>query len=429
MSSSALSNVRIVLVEPRYGGNIGQCARAMLNMGLTRLVLVSPREHLSDEARWMAREGQGLLEEAQVCGTLQEALAPVTLAIGTTRRVGKYRRPIRTPGEAVRDILPLLRENQVAFVFGREVSGLTSEELDRCQWIVSIPASKSFPSLNLAQAVLICCYELFVAVARQEALRGPDPEARRLAGPALLERFFAHLQDVLREIRFLVGDQAPAILRTLRRIFGRADLDPRDLRILHGILAQMDWYRRRGCPSGQEGIRWARAGDWPAIMDLLSECGLPAAGLHPPGSEPSSPCPPGARPQNGAGGEGSPASLCRVLVSHEAGGLSGCVALELHGVVALLRSLAVRPARRGQGMGRALVAEALAEARRCSVEEVYLLTTTASEFFTRLGFEPAPRSSAPTALHASAEWEGCCAGAAPMRLALAPSPASRPGHA
>jgi tRNA/rRNA methyltransferase len=240
-----LANVSVVLVEPQYGGNIGQCARAMFNMGLTRLVLVNPRDGITDESRWMARDAQAVLDEARHCGSLAEALSGATLAIGTTRRVGKYRRPACTAREAAARMLPLLPANEIALVFGREDNGLSGEDLDRCQWVISIPASGEFPSLNLAQAVLICAYELFLAAAGADPAAGEGNAPPRLAGPEKLERFYLHMEEVLSEIRFLVGDQAPSILRTLKRIFGRAGLDGRDLKILHGVFAQIEWYRRK----------------------------------------------------------------------------------------------------------------------------------------------------------------------------------------
>ena len=239
-----LSRISIVLVEPLYGGNVGQCARAMKNFGLTKLVLVNPREHKTAEAYWMAREGKSLVDDAEVHTCLEGALQDCGLAVGTTRRVGKYRRPAMSPEEFAREAASLTAENGVAVVFGREDSGLTASELSLCQWLVTIPADESFPSLNLAQAVLLMGYTLF-----RESLVAPTETSAaanvRLAGPAELERFYQHLEQTLNDIGFLHGDQAPAIMITLRRIFGRANLEPRDVKILRGVLGQMEWYKRR----------------------------------------------------------------------------------------------------------------------------------------------------------------------------------------
>jgi len=237
-----LERISVVLVEPLYGGNVGQVARAMKNFGLSHLVLVNPREHQTAESYWMAREGKSILDEAQVHTCLEGALQDAGLAVGTTRRVGKYSRPSLTPEEFAAQAAPLTRENTVALVFGREDSGLSAAELSLCQWIVTIPASEAFPSLNLAQAVLLMGYALFrrsLGETQTEA-----EEAVRLAGPTELERFYAHMKETLEAIGFLTGDQASAILISLRRIFGRANLEPRDVKILRGIFGQMEWYRR-----------------------------------------------------------------------------------------------------------------------------------------------------------------------------------------
>jgi tRNA/rRNA methyltransferase len=390
MPRADLSRVRIVLVEPHYGGNIGQCARAMLNMGLSRLSLVSPRQHLTSEAYWMAREAKGILEGAEIFDSLPAALASNNLAIGTTRRVGKYRRPILTCREAAQKLIPLLGKNEAALVFGREDSGLTGHELDRCQWLVSIPANESFPSLNLAQAVLVCCYELFLATGQTDV----DTTAPNLAGPELLERFYKHQEKVLQEIRFLHGDQAPSILRTLRRIYGRAALEPRDLKILHGVLAQMDWYRRRAEGQPEARIGRAREEDWPSVLSLLEESALPTAGLA------------GHRD--------------RLFVARAGDLIVGCVAVEVYRRGAILRSLAVRADHRRTGLGRRLVAEALSEARHSGTPTVFLLTEDGEEFFARCGFQASSRDAIPEPLRVSAELRGdvCPASATVMRLDL-----------
>jgi tRNA/rRNA methyltransferase len=243
-SSLDLARIRIVLVEPLYGGNVGQVARAMKNFGLSRLVLVNPREHQTAEAYWMAREGKSIVDEAEVHTCLEGALQDAGLAVGTTRRVGKYRRPALSPEEFVAEAAPLTADNNVAVVFGREDSGLTASELSLCQWLVTIPASEEFPSLNLAQAVLLMASTIF----RRSLLAPTETSAAagvRLAGPAELERFYQHLEQTLGDIGFLHGDQAPAIMITMRRIFGRSNLETRDIKILRGVLGQMDWYRKR----------------------------------------------------------------------------------------------------------------------------------------------------------------------------------------
>ena len=417
VSSTLLSGVRIVLVEPQYGGNIGQCARALLNTGLHRLVLVNPRAHLTEEAFWMARDGRRLLEEAEVTGSLAEALRPVGMALATTRRIGRHRPADFTPRQAAAHVVPLLEAgNGVALVFGREDNGLKSEEIDLCQGVISIPASAEFPSLNLAQAVLVCAYELFLAaLAHDKDGREEERNAGAdglLAGPERLERFYERLQAVLTDVGFLVGDQAPAVFRSLRRVFGRAGLDPRELKMLHGVLAQVEWFRNRAereraKAQGEKtpAIRWARAADFDPVRRLLARCELPETGLRAP-----------AVPPDDAHGAGL---AQRVLVAEADGAIQGCVALEFEIPFAMLRSLAVEPTWRGRGLGARLVAEALDEARRLGVTEVALLTRDAADWFSRLGFERIARERFPEALKRSPQWvHGCCASAEALRLTL-----------
>ena len=251
-----LDRVQIVLVEPLYGGNIGQVSRAMMNFGLSRLVLVNPREHLTAESYWMARDGKKIMDEAVVLPTLGAALEGIGLAVGTTRRISKYRRPALTPEDFALDVAPLTGENDVAIVFGREDSGLSAEELNLCQWIVSIPASEEFPSLNLAQAVLLMGYVMFRSTLAPDA-EAAEGAALRLAGSSELERFYQHLEETLGSIGFLAGDHSPSILISLRRIFGRANLESRDVAILRGILGQMDWFRKNSIGPVLAGERHA----------------------------------------------------------------------------------------------------------------------------------------------------------------------------
>jgi tRNA/rRNA methyltransferase len=232
-----LARISFVLVEPQQPGNIGSCARALANMGLTRLVLVSPPDHLGGDARRMAMGGSTVLEQARVARTLPQALAAAGLVIGTTRRAGKNRGPLLGMEEAaVRAIDAARAGNEVAMVFGREDSGLTTEELDACGLHATIPADPSYPSLNLAQAVLVAAYEL----RRAAAVEG-DPEPRDLATASEVEAFFGQLSETLDAIGFLNPQNPEEVMHALRRLFGRASLEPREVRILRGILSQTQW--------------------------------------------------------------------------------------------------------------------------------------------------------------------------------------------
>jgi tRNA/rRNA methyltransferase len=247
-----LARISFVLVEPQQPGNIGSCARALANMGLARLVLVSPPDHLSGDARRMAMGGSAVLEQARVARSLPEALGEAGLVIGTTRRTGKNRGPLLgIEAAAARAVEAARAGNEVAIVFGREDSGLTTEELDACGLLATIPADASYPSLNLAQAVLVGAYEL-----RRAAAVEPGPEPRSLALASEVEAFFEQLAEVLEEIGFLNPQNPEEVMHALRRLFGRAALEPREVRILRGVLSQVRWAaRRRSLESDPAGGR------------------------------------------------------------------------------------------------------------------------------------------------------------------------------
>ena len=237
---AALDNIRVVLVEPQHAGNIGGVARAMKNMALSRLVLVNPADHLAMEARMMAMHAFDILQHAQVVGTLSQAVADAGYVVGTTRRLGKSRQAQHSS----RSIAPLLLEfagsNPVALVFGREDSGLTNDELAQCHELISILAHPTFGSLNLAQAVLLVCYELYVTTATQPLSTLPT-----LATTAELERLYTRMREVLRRIGFLHGSSPDRMMGYFRRFFARYGLKSRDVKIFLGVFRQVEWYISR----------------------------------------------------------------------------------------------------------------------------------------------------------------------------------------
>ncbi|HEX9078349.1 MAG TPA: RNA methyltransferase [Desulfuromonadaceae bacterium] len=235
--SSALEHISIVLVEPQSPGNIGMVCRAMKNMGLTRLRLVKGCDRFHPEALKFAVAARDLLERAELFPDLASALADSTLTVGTTRRHGKYRQEIISPPQ----VAARLREQagpdcRAAIVFGREDSGLTTDELSLCRWHATIPSAESYGSLNLAQSVLVFCYELGKA--------GASPGGGRevqLADSGEMETLFGQMAACLRKIGFLNEQNPEHIMRSLRRLFFRAELDSREVAILRGMLTQIDW--------------------------------------------------------------------------------------------------------------------------------------------------------------------------------------------
>jgi tRNA/rRNA methyltransferase len=234
----SLENLTIVLVAPAGALNIGSTARAMANFGVADLRLVAPQtDHLQDEARKMAVKATVILEQATVFTDLESALADCRFALGTTRRFGKYRENLLHPDEAAAYSLPLLHHGRVALVFGREDRGLKTEELDLCQRLITIPTDDRLPSMNLAQSVAVCLYEF----ARSLGAGKGEGKGRKLATVLQLEEMFAHMRDTFRAVDYIDPQNPEHILRAYRRFLGRAGLDPREVRILRGLLSQIDW--------------------------------------------------------------------------------------------------------------------------------------------------------------------------------------------
>lgn len=236
---AALTNVRVVLVRPRGAANVGAVARAMKNMGLGELVLVRPRLASTFLSHALAVHARDVLEAARRVETLAEAVADCALVVGTTAHSGPYRGRARTPRELAGEILAQARQRPVALVFGPEDHGLSNEDLKGCQRLISIPTSPDYASLNLAQAVMVCAYEVFLA---SEAAPAELPvelaPAERVA--FLLDR----LQAAFLKIGFVSPDNAEHIMFAFRSILGRAGLDEREVRILLALARKMEWAAR-----------------------------------------------------------------------------------------------------------------------------------------------------------------------------------------
>ncbi len=232
------SKIRIVLCRPKYGGNIGSICRAMVNMGLSDLILANAGAFDLDEARQMACWAMPLLESARKTDTLAEALSDCNLVFGTTARQGLYRQHTRTPREWAGEIITAARSGMVALLFGPEDDGLSNTELEACHHLIRIPSTPVYPSINLAQAFMICAYELYVASGQFEAPAEKSP----LADYAMKERMLAMWEKMLLQTGFMEPDKARHMMLGLRRIFARGAQTEDDVRILMGIARQTCWY-------------------------------------------------------------------------------------------------------------------------------------------------------------------------------------------
>ncbi|MEG4017825.1 MULTISPECIES: RNA methyltransferase [unclassified Microcoleus] len=297
MVATALTNIRIVLVEPAGPLNVGSVARVMKNMGLRQLILVNPQcDHLGQEARLMAVRAADVLETVKVVATLPEALVGCVRAIATT---GDDSRSHPMQLEAPADALPWLLEAPSALIFGREDCGLTNSELNRAQRLIRIPSSDAYTSLNLAQAVAICCYELYReegsatdfvadvadvtdvkdvtdATRRREKSEGifshspnrplsPSPNPPLSQSPPLpippspplplspspnppnsaplenLEGYYQQLETLLLKIGYLQPHTAASRMEKFRRLYNRAYPTVDEVAMLRGTLRQTDW--------------------------------------------------------------------------------------------------------------------------------------------------------------------------------------------
>jgi len=236
-----LSSIRVVLLRPTHAGNIGACARAMKTMGLGSLWLVAPEADIDASARAMATHADDLLDQAHIVDTLDEALKDCHFVAGTSARSRRIEWPTVQPREGARLLIDRGYGGPVALLFGQERTGLTNDELDRCQTLISVPANPDYPSLNLAAAVQILAYELRLAFLSQSAIvatgvdeAGPRPSREDM------RRFFEHLERVLIETDFLDPAKPRRLMRRLTRLFNRADPDENELNILRGILTAVE---------------------------------------------------------------------------------------------------------------------------------------------------------------------------------------------
>lgn len=239
MWKRVFAGVRIVLVEPAGPLNVGAIARVMKNLGLQHLVLVNPQcEPLSVEAQVMAVHAVDVLEAAQQVATLPQALQGCTRAIATTARF----RTLTTQMETPRTALPWLIEEQglaTALIFGPEYRGLSNEELNYAQRFVCIPSNPAYPSLNLAQAVAICCYELSQCTQLQ-----PSADTYATTEDAsfdALEGYYQQLEALLLKIAYLYPHTAASRMEKFRQMFNRAQLKNAEVAMLRGVLSQMEW--------------------------------------------------------------------------------------------------------------------------------------------------------------------------------------------
>ena len=247
-TDNRLDHIRIVLVRPKEPGNIGAVARAMKNMGLPRLYLVDPSDHKSGDARKMAHGSGDVLYGATVCPTLEEALSGTLQSAGTTHRKRQGFDLLHSPRETSRRLIGLPENAEGALVFGCEENGLTNDELQLCSIVSRIPTASAYPSLNLSQATLVYAYELYVT-----AENPPDTSELNLAPFEEIESMYTHITDAMDKLGFISRHRPETFLRSIRRLFGRIQLERRDVATVHKIFRQVDRFVSRHNLDSPEG--------------------------------------------------------------------------------------------------------------------------------------------------------------------------------
>ena len=225
-------NIEFILVEPSHPGNVGAAARAIGTMGFKNLVLVKPTKHPHPESRARSSGALDILLDARVCGTLEEAIADSSLVIGTTARQRRISVPIDSIHECTQSIFESSLKQKVSIIFGPETSGLSNNDIDRCNRLVYIPTGEIHSSLNLSMAVQVIAYQLNLAFFGLEE----GQETRDLASGKEMELFYEHLEDVLLETGFLNPTNPKQLMRRLKALFNRAQLDDNEVNIMRGIL-------------------------------------------------------------------------------------------------------------------------------------------------------------------------------------------------
>jgi tRNA/rRNA methyltransferase len=233
-------NISIVLYKPKYAGNIGSVARAAKNMGISNIIVVGKadidREEMQQRSTHLAVD---VLDQIQYLESIEEALGSFNYIVGTTARLGKARGPFISPRAAAQVIAGVSQKNKVALLFGPEDTGLANDELRLCHTVVTIPTSREFTSLNLSHAVMVLCYEIFVASPAVTTVKDAAP---KLALSSELEGMYGQIKTLLADIEFLNPENPDYWMMHLRRFFGRTSLLSREVKIIRGICRQLALY-------------------------------------------------------------------------------------------------------------------------------------------------------------------------------------------
>ncbi|HBZ54246.1 MAG TPA: rRNA methyltransferase [Syntrophobacteraceae bacterium] len=231
-----LDNIAVVLHRPHYPENIGAAARVAKNMGVRRLVVVDPIDcDLTRILKMATHVAEDIVADMEIFDSLRDALAPFQYIVGTTARVGSQRRTAKSPRRIAQELVAISQNNHVALLFGPEDRGLANQELKYCHGLLTIPTA-NFASLNLAQAVMVVVYEVFLAGIQELA-----PHVPRLASSYELEGMYDHLKNTLAKIHFVNPQNPEYWMNSMRRFVNRLGLQAREVKTIRGICRQVDW--------------------------------------------------------------------------------------------------------------------------------------------------------------------------------------------
>jgi tRNA/rRNA methyltransferase len=239
-------NITLVLHHPRYPENIGSVARAMCNMGFNRLVIIDPPNFDLDKILKLATHAASdIIDKMSIYTGLKDALSRFNYVVGTTARLGGQRQVVNNPSKLAQKLVPISVENRIAILFGPEDRGLSNEDIRYCHRLVNIPTAE-FSSLNLAQAVMIICYELFIAGLETDTKFTP-----RLASRHELDGMYDQLKNILVRISYINPENPDYWINNLRRFFSRIQLRAKEVSVIRGICRQIDWYGKKCYEDGR----------------------------------------------------------------------------------------------------------------------------------------------------------------------------------
>ena len=243
----SLDHIAIVLNKPRFPENIGSAARAIQNMGIGRLIVVAPEDFDPEKVNRLATHAaKDVVNNIKHFNSLPEALTDFTYIVGTTARLGGERQVVYSPRNMAEKIIDISKENEVAILFGAEDRGLVNEDIRLCHDLINIPTHR-FSSLNLAQAVMVVCYELFAASKKESKAFVP-----RLANRYELDGMYAQIKDLLVRIDYIKPENPEYWMGNLRRFFTRMGLRAKEVTIIRGLCRQINWYGKKMYEEGQK---------------------------------------------------------------------------------------------------------------------------------------------------------------------------------